>query len=159
MRNKTSFLLAAAFAAACVGSAANAEPIPPTLQARYSALIRAIEKNDLKTYDAFYSADYVSIDPSGKSMSRAEYMAGIRDLMKGAKKTVIKIRYKGATTHDGIVDVAFDVTGKVASSTGVTTFHEIGVDSWKKVGKTWMEIKTVDKVFDVVAPKPKAKPK
>lgn len=139
--------------AALIVLAAIADPIPPALQSRYIKLIAAFEKCDLKAYDAFYSKDYISVDPAGKTENRKEYMAGMNELMKGAKKAAIKIRYTGASTRKGVVDVSFDCTGKIISLIGTTTFHEIGTDSWKKVGKIWMEIKTVDKVFDVKSPK------
>ncbi len=146
-----------ALIALCLGSTVLADPVPAPIQVRYTALLKAAEKVDLKSYDSFYSADYVSVDPSGKSSDRAAYMAGIRALLKGAKKSTLNIRYKGAKTHNGIVEVSFDCTGSIPTAAGTTTFHEVGVDSWKKIGNAWMEIKTVDSVMDVKAPATKTK--
>ena len=106
----------------------------------------------MKAYDAFIPAGYVSVDSAGKVTQREEYLAGIHDLMKGATKVIFNIAFKGTKTHNGIVEVAFDCSGKITTPAGVTTFHEIGTDSWKKTGKTWSEIKTVDKLFDVKTP-------
>ena len=156
MRIKTlQLLFAAGIVATWFGTAASAEPVPPPIQAHYSEMVKRFEQGNLKAFGAFYSADYVSVDPSGKSSSRSQYLSGIGGLLKGAKKTVAKIVCKSATRQGGIVNVSFDATGRMTGSNGVTTFHEVGVDSWKKIGKTWLQIKTVDTKFDVVSPKPK----
>lgn len=157
MRAGTPFGIGLAPIALCLGSTVLADTVPAPIQARYTALITAAEKVDLKAYGSFFSADYVSVDPSGKSAKRAEYMAGIHELLKGAKKSTIKFHYKGAKTHNGIVEVSFDCTGNIPTASGTSTFHEIGVDSWKKIGNVWMEIKTVDSVMDVKAPAAKKK--
>ena len=157
MRTRITSRSGFALIALCLGSIALAEPVPAPIQARYTAFIKAAEKADLKTFDSFYSADYVSVDPSGKSSSRAEYMTGMHALLKGTKKTRFLLHYKGAKTHNGIVEVSFDCTGSIPTAAGTTTFHEVGVDSWKKIGSAWMEIKTVDSVMDVKAPAVKKK--
>jgi hypothetical protein len=138
-------------------SAAIAEPVPSAIQARYSAMVKDLEKCDLKAFDAFFAADYTSVDPSGKTSNRSEYLAGIHELMKGAMKSTIKLSFKEVRTHNGIVDVSFDCVGKIFSAAGITTFHEIGVDSWKKAAKDWTTLKTVDKVMDVSVTKTKSK--
>jgi hypothetical protein len=157
MRKKLSLLFCATALVAGICSVAQADTMPAGLRARYVYLVKALERLDLKAYEAIYAPEYVSVDTSGKTSDRATYMAGIQDMMKGVKKATFKLTFTGVKVHDGITDVSFDVRGKLVSPAGTTTFHEVGVDSWKKVGKVWMEIKTVDKTFDVVAPKPKPK--
>ena len=152
MRNGTTLGIGFALIASCLGVSVLAEPVPAPIQTRYTSLLKAAEKADFKSYASFFAADYVSVDPSGQSSTRAEYMAGIHELLKGAKRATFKVHYKGAKTHNGIVNVSFDIIGKITSAVGTTTFHEVGVDSWKKVGNVWMEIKTVDSVMDVKAP-------
>jgi len=137
----------------CLCLSALADTWPAGLQARYDVLLNTLRNRDLKAYDKLYTADYVSVDPSGKTVKRAEYMAGIADLMKGAKKFTCEVKYTGVKSHNGIVDVSFDFSGKIAKPGGTIAFHEVGTDSWKKIGKVWMEFKTVDKVMDVTAPK------
>jgi hypothetical protein len=153
MRNATRVAVSVFALTLSLCSFAVAETLPAGLQARYAALISSLNSRDLKAYDKFYTADYISVDPSGKSVKRAEYMAGIADLMKGASKFTSGIKYAGVKSHNGIVEVSFDFTGKIVKPNGTITFHEVGMDSWKKVGKTWMEFKTVDKVMDVKGPK------
>ena len=152
MRNGTAFGIGFALIASCLGAAVLAETVPAPIQTRYTSLLKAAEKADFKTYASFFSADYVSVDPSGKSSDLAEYMTGIHELLKGSKKSTIKIHFKGAKIHNGIVEVSFECIGSIPSAAGTTTFHEVGVDSWKKVENAWMEIKTVDSVMDVKAP-------
>ena len=137
----------------CLPSVALAAPLPPALQGRYAGLIGAAKVCDIKTFSTFLAPGYVSVDPSGKTSTRAEYLAGIQGLMKGAKKMVLDMKYTDVKTSHGIVNVSFDGTGQLAKPDGMTTFHEVGTDSWEKRGKTWMQIKTVDTVFAVTVPK------
>ena len=137
----------------CLPSAALAAPLPPALQGRYAGLIGAAKACDIKTFSTFLGSSYVSVDPAGKISTRAEYLAGIQGLMKGAKKMDFHIKYTNVKASHGIVNVSFDSNGQLAKSDGMTTFHEVGTDSWEKRGKTWMQIKTVDKVFAVTVPK------
>jgi hypothetical protein len=65
------------------------------------------------------------------------------------------VELKKATIKGNIAEVPFECNGKIFSPKGVISFHEVGTDTWKKTGTVWMEIKTVDKLFDVVAPKGK----
>ncbi len=137
----------------------HADPVPASLQAQYKVILTALDKCDVKAFKVYYAPEYVSVDPSGKSANLTEYMAGINQIMNGAKKGNFTIKYTGSKTDakTGITAVSFDVNGTITKADGVTTVHEIGTDSWKKVGSTWKEIKTVDKTFEVVAPKPKKK--
>lgn len=167
MRNKSFLLIfAAGMTAACLGSAARAEPVPPTLQARYAALTRAFEKRDARAYATFFDRSFVVADPSGKATSRTAYLAEVSKMLKTAKKATLKIAVKDATSRDGIVDVSFDATRIVISRaqqaeidaapksgpqvSNVPVFHESGVDSWKKVGKTWVKVKTTIKTVSSV---------
>ena len=146
-------LMPALAAVACFPSVALAVPLPPALQGRYVGLIGAAKACDIKTFSTFLDPSYVSVDPSGKTSTRAEYLAGIQGLMKGAKKMGFHIKYTNVKASQGIVNVSFDSNGQLAKPDGMTTFHEVGTDSWEKRGKTWMQIKTVDKVFAVTVPK------
>ena len=146
-------LMPALAAVVCFPSVALAVPLPPALQGRYVGLIGAAKACDIKTFSTFLDPSYVSVDPSGKTSTRAEYLAGIQGLMKGAKKMGFHIKYTNVKASQGIVNVSFDSNGQLAKPDGMTTFHEVGTDSWEKRGKTWMQIKTVDKVFAVTVPK------
>ena len=47
-------------------------------------------------------------------------------------------------------DFHYELTGKDG---GVTKMHEVGVDTWKKIGGNFVFVKTVDKQFDMSAVK------
>jgi hypothetical protein len=158
MRNKAVLLLSAATFTVGLSSLVRAADVPPAIRSRYDSLLAATEKMDVKAFGAFVSPDYVSIDPAGKKTNRADYLAGISDLMKGAKKVTTKFQPKGSKTHGSIVDVPFDFQASLIKDDGTTKVHEVGTDSWKKIGGNWIMVKTVDTRFDVVAPKPAAKP-
>ena len=136
---------------------ASADPIPRGIKTQYTALIKAIRTSDFKKFDAYYQSDYVSVDPSGNRMTRAEYVLGAHALMKGSKKTTCKIKFLGAKSRKGFVDITFDFTGKIVKSDGTISFHEVGVDTWRKMGTDWLEVKTVDTKMDVKTQKAKSK--
>ena len=50
-------------------------------------------------------------------------------------------------------DFRYDLTGKDG---GVTKMHEVGVDTWKKIGGKYVFVKTVDKSMEVVVAKKKS---
>ena len=137
----------------------HAGPVPASLQAQYKVILTALDKCDVRAFQVCYAPEYVSVDPAGKSANLTEYLAGINQIMKGAKKGNFIIKYMGSKTEakTGITTVSFDVKGTITKADAITTVHEIGTDSWKKVGSTWKEIKTVDKTFAVVTTKPKKK--
>ena len=157
MRKQPSLVLSAVAVTACVWSVAYAVTLPPALQARYTGLIAALKKGDMKAYETFYAPEYVSVDPSGKTSNRADSMIAVQGLLKGAKKMTFHIKYTGVKIQGDVAEVSFDCIGQIFKPEGTTSFHEVGTDSWKKKGKVWMETKTVDKVFTVTAPKPAGK--
>jgi hypothetical protein len=83
---RTPVLVSLALAALCAGSLAHADKLPQGLNARYMALKKSIETVDLKTFATFYAPEYVTMDAKGNASKLPEYLAGIKSLMKGAKK-------------------------------------------------------------------------
>ena len=117
MQNKTPLLLCAAALTASIVAPAQAKPIPPALQARYDTLIAALKKLDFKTYESIYSPEYVSVDPKGKAIKRAEALAGVREIMKGATSATFDIEFKDVKTlKSGIVEVRFRFQGEYPDS-------------------------------------------
>ncbi|MEI8281961.1 MAG: nuclear transport factor 2 family protein [Armatimonadota bacterium] len=141
-----------------VGSsvAAFAAPVPNAIKARYKELVGVIRKLDFPAFSAFFADDFTTVDPKGKSVTRAEMMKELKGMFDSSSKAVPKETLLSAKSHDGMVDVKFDftlaMTGK-GKHPGVTKIHEVGTDTWKMVGKKWVFIKTVDTKFDVVMPK------
>ena len=157
MRNKTTLAVYATLLMGCLCHTAIADPVPAAIQDRYKTQATATEKLDLKAWDAYYAPEYVYVDTAGKSSNRTEYLADVHAKMKSAKSAKLRYHLASAKTHDGIADVAFDLTGKFTMPTGTATLHEVGTDSWKKIGTVWMLVKTVDTVMDIKLPKAKGK--
>ena len=157
MRIKIFLFVPVALIALCIHSTASAKPVPPAIAARYKTLVAIVERYDLKAYDALIPAEYVSIDPKGKKSNRAEYLAGIHDLLRNAKKVVFHIKFTDVEQRNGIVAVSFDCDGQIITSKGTTFFHEIGTDSWRKKGSQWREVKTVDRLMKITTPQIKTR--
>jgi hypothetical protein len=133
-----------------------ANSVPKGIHARYEVLKKAINILDFKAFSEFFSEDFAMVDPKGASTNRADFLAGIKPMFESNTKAMASEKLISATTHEGIVDVKFDFHLKLMGKGGTTTIHEVGVDSWKMVGKKWLLVKTVDTKFDIVVPKVKA---
>ena len=140
-------------------SSARAVDLPKELAPRYAGLVKAFQACDLKAVDPFYSKDYVVIDSAGKKSNRAQFMKDAADLFKGAKSCKANVTYtrvaKQGDTYAVDFHLMFTLQGKPG---GDQAGHEIGTDYWKQIGGKWVQVKTVDKLFEVkpVAGKPKA---
>lgn len=137
-------------------SAAFAAPVPKAIKARYVKLESVMRKMDNDAFAAFFADDFTSVDPKGKSSTKADLMSQVKGMFDGSSKAIPMVKLLSSTTHGGMVDVKFDFTLKLvgkAKNAGTTVMHEIGTDTWKMVGKQWVFIKTVDTMMDVMAPK------
>ncbi len=155
MRFKTSLALCLVGITLSLCSVVQAGPVPSAIRAQYAFEKASIDKGDLKGWAKVMSEDFVSVDSKGVETKRADELTMVHELFKGAKKSTLDIHLRGATKHGDIVEVSFVLDGKIVGPAGTTTFKEVGVDSWKKVGKVWLNFRTVDKVFDIKAPKAK----
>jgi hypothetical protein len=101
----------------------------------------------------------VSVDPTGKKSTRAQYMKDVAGLFQGAKSCSTKFTPTKVTKQGDTAAVDFDFVFTVhGTPKGDLSGHEVGTDYWKKLGGKWMEVKTVDKLFDVKPVTAKAKP-
>jgi hypothetical protein len=139
------------------GTTAFAGPVPKAVQARYAELKKVMTVLNFKGFSEFFAPEFVNVDQKGKSTPRTEFLAEVKPLFDSATKGDPNENLISATTHGGIVDVKFDFVLKLTGKTGVTTVHEVGVDSWKLVNKKWLMVKTVDTKFDVTTWKPAKK--
>lgn len=135
---------------------ASADAVPKEVAARYEGVKAALTKLEFKAFSSFFAKDFVSVDPAGKSSTRAEFLAMVKPMFDSATKGEPKEILKGAKIHDGVVSVSFDLTLKLIGKGGVQTIHEVGVDSWKKINGKYYMVKTVDSKFDVTTGKVRA---
>ncbi len=130
-----------------------ADAVPKGIQTRYGTLQKTIAALNFKAFSDFFAPEFVSVDPTGKSVKRDEFLSQIKPLFDGAIKAAPLEKLLSSTTRNGVVDVKFDFVLKLTSKKEITTVHEVGTDSWKLVGHKWLLVKTVDSKFDVVTKK------
>ena len=151
MKNKIAIVALAGLST----SFAFAGPVPKAIKARYMTLQTAIRQVNFKAFQGFFAEDFTSVDPSGKSANRTEFLAGVKPLFDSSTKSTLTEKFLDSKTHDGLVDVKTDLVVNLVGKMGTTKVHEVCTDTWKVVGKQWLMVKTVDTKFDVVMPKVK----
>lgn len=123
---------------------AAASRVPAEWKSRYQMVTKAMSSRNEAAFRAFFSKDFIYVDPKGKTASRDELLKELHDMFQ-ANKITAHVELKKVTMRGDRVDVAFDlhviatVTGK-----GSTSVHEVGVDTWKKIDGKWQFVKTVD---------------
>ena len=151
MKNKIAMIALAGLTA----SVALAGPMPKAIKARYMTLHTVIRHVDFKAFQGFFAEDFTSIDPSGKSTNRTEFLAAVKPLFDSATKSTLTEKFLDSKSHDGLVDVKTDLVVNLMGRAGTTKVHEVCTDTWKMVGKQWLMVKTVDTKFEVTMPKAK----
>ncbi len=130
-----------------------AAPIPAEWTARYDAIGKALKSGDFAGFKKMVAKEYSWVQPGGKILAREAAMAEFVPLFK-AKKIVGKESVKGVKKRGDLVDVSYDSRFTVTfAGKKPQGFHEVGVDTWKKFGKTWQIVKTVDTVSEEVPAK------
>ncbi len=133
-----------------------AGPVPKAIKARYSSLETAMRQVDFKTFSSFFSSDFTTVDPQGKSSTREEFLSQVKGMFDNAKSGTAKEKFTDCKISTSGVDVSFDFTLKLsgkAAKSGKTIIHEVGVDTWKQIDGQWVIVKTVDSKFDVTTGK------
>ena len=132
---------------------ANADRVPAEWKARYAAEKKLVVARDLAGYKALVSDDYVYVLADGKKLNKKQTFVEIEQMFK-AKKITMDETLTSVVKHGNIYDVSFDakLTMEFAGS-GTMHYHEIGIDSWKKIHGKWLIVRTVDKVADQTGPK------
>lgn len=134
---------------------AHAHTIPQEWQVRYKQLTQAIETLDAKAFKSMFAKDFTYVDEKGMSHKREEFFKEADKLFASGNKVKAKLQLKTYRMHDGIVDVAYDLqtTHFDAKNKAEMMVHEVGVDTWKKVGGKWLFAKSVDSMFKITTPK------
>ena len=142
----------------CVLTAnAIAGPVPKDIKSRYESVKKAISALDFKAFSNFFAPEFVTIDPKGKSSTKAEFLAEVKPFFTTSKSANAKEKLISSTTKNGIVNVKFDMVLSLKGKDGTTVIHEVGTDSWKMVSGKWLMVKTVDTKFDIQMPNSKIK--
>ena len=133
-----------------VAVSAFAADAPKEIEVRYKTLVVALNNLDSKAFKTYFTEDYVSVDPKGKSTKLPEYLKEIDGLFKSGKSAKAVEKTLSTKMVGKNVAVNCDLLMTIATKEGGTTVvHEVCTDYWKKVKGQWRLYKTVDTVFDV----------
>ncbi|MBS1718237.1 MAG: nuclear transport factor 2 family protein [Armatimonadetes bacterium] len=132
---------------------ASAGHVPQEWKDRYAYEKKVIVGKDLEAFKAMYAEDYVWTQPDGKKKNKKETFEEVGPMFQ-ADKIEMHETLKSVTKRGDIVDVSFDATLKLTFKGKPTmAYHEIGIDSWKKVKGKWLIVGTVDKVSEEIKAK------
>lgn len=131
--------------------------VPKAIKARYSSMEAVMRKLDFTTFQTYFAPDFSITDPEGKISNRDQFFGMVKPMFDNATKATAVVKFTDSKSHDGLVDVSFDFSLKLMGKGGTTAIHEVGTDTWKQIGTTWVMVKTVDTKFDVTMPKAKTR--
>jgi len=133
-------------ALATVCALASAVELPAELKSRYQTEKSLIESKNLSGFTALFADGYTWTLPDGKSKNKAQSIAEMAPMFK-AQKIVLSEKFTKCVKHGDTYEVSFDAKLTIVVSKKTTShYHEVGADTWKKVGGNWLIIKTVDTV-------------
>ncbi len=130
-----------------------AAPVPKAIKMQYDGIEKSMRKLNVDDFATYMSEDFVAIDPKGHKQLKSDFIKGVREIFADAKSANPMAELKGSKMHAGMVNVMFDFHLTVMMKNGgKITVHEIGTDTWRKVGGKWLCCKTVDKSLKVKMP-------
>lgn len=135
--------------------AAASASVPKMWKQQYKSVMKTIEAKDMAGFKGFFDPSFVNIDDKGKKSTREEFFEVVSSLFEGAASITAKEKLKDVKANGELVDVSFDLIVVIKKQSGTTKFHEVGVDTWKKVGGRWVMVKTVDSSFTLATTKSK----
>ena len=131
----------------------NANQLDKQWRARYDSLERIYFARNFAKWKSLISDEYQWTQPNGKVVSRKDSISMIEPLFK-AKSFQVKEEIKGISRRGEVIDVSFEMKLKIVMQDGKSSgFHEIGIDSWRKVHGKWKLIGTRDQVAEETAGK------
>ncbi len=129
---------------------AMAADLPKPIAARYKSLMVALDKLDAKAFKGYFTADFVNVDPKGKSVKLAPFLKDINGLFESGKSAKTVEKTLDVKMDGEKVAVNCDVLMTMIAKDGSTLIlHEVCTDYWKQVKGQWYIYKTVDTVFDM----------
>ena len=124
------------------------DTLPKAIKTQYKAVEKAVNTCNMKAFDKFFTADYVSVDPEGKTSDRAIFLKGIGEMLgqykSGTMKEVVSKVVKRGETYE----VSLTFAGVMSGKNGKLAIKEVCTDYWRKDKGEWKMFKTVDTVFE-----------
>jgi hypothetical protein len=114
--------------------------IQPTIQTSYNQINAAFVRRDIKGATAFFTTDYVSINPEGEKQNLTEFREHYNNLFTrfNIKLTSNKATIKNIDVNASGVDVAIEqkTEGTVAGFNKII-INQTSRDSWLKTPQGW----------------------
>ena len=123
--------------------------VPSEIRIQYKKIEQCIVKPDVRTFKTFFAASFVNVDDQGTVTAYPAFMKQVDGLFAGAISGTAKEKLRTAKVYPDRVEVDFDLTFSLETKKSVLSGHEVGIDTWKKIGGLWRLVKTVDRVFTV----------
>lgn len=137
-----------------VASSAFAAELPKELQPRYDGLLKSTRALNSKAFHGFFADNFVNVDAAGKETKRGAFFQMVDGMFASAKSATTAFKCSKSTKTGDTIAVSFDFKLTLQQKAGGSAVaHEVGVDTWKKVGGKWLIVKTVDTAFDVTEKK------
>jgi hypothetical protein len=146
------FALSALFAASATAARADAPDLTAALQSRYAALKVAIDGRDDKSAAALLATDFVSVDVTGETEDRTQFLAKLdafaQDPLKSSTTTIVSVKAAGqSATVDQRYDLKTVKTGADGSKRNVEVVTQ-STDTWTDVAGAWLLQRTETKQLD-----------
>jgi len=117
---------------------------------RYSSMLQSLRGRNLDAFKSGFSEDFTTTDPKGETQKRSDFFAMLDQMFANAKTVRTNIKVLKSTETATTAEVSYDFHLRVLGVGGKgTSVHEIGTDSWKKVGSKWLCYKTIDQQLEV----------
>ena len=123
-------------------SLAQAGAVPEPIKAQYKGMAAAAKGVNQAAFMKVYAKDAVFIGKDGKPRTLIDATNEYKRMFSDATKIDFVPNLQGSTTSKDLVNVQFKVDMKVTGKTMDLTVKEVGVDTWKKIGKEWLIVKT-----------------
>jgi ketosteroid isomerase-like protein len=127
-------------ALAPIATASGADSLRQTLDARYAAVTKAIQKRDITIVAAMLTPDYVAVSPSGRKLKRSDVLQQFQ-LQANAMGRVSWPRHIDSLTVTGTTATAV-VSGHFTGYTLGKQSHKVELiattrDTWVKTAGAW----------------------
>lgn len=135
-----------------LAAAAVADTMPRDLAAAYKSLDKAMRQLNFKAFSSMFAADFVVVDPEGKTMNRKAFLAMVQPLFASSRSATSKIEVKRVVVAGDYAEIAFDMHLHMKGKSGAIKIHEIGSDFWQKRNGKWLLYRTVEEKLDITGP-------
>jgi hypothetical protein len=126
---------------------AMADKIPTEWSKRYLKVEDTYTPKGFMKWKTLMASDYVWTQVDGSKMKRDEVIKVTKPMFM-ARKMLVTEDIQSVTRRGSLVDVAVDIYSTFVFKSGKReSFHEVAVDTWKRVKGKWLIVGTVDKSF------------